>query len=182
MTAQRGALRGPRVLLRAWRDDDRAPFAALNCDPAVMQFFPTVLTRSESDAMIDRMQAGIAERGWGLWCLDIDGACAGLVGLNAPAFAAHFTPCVEIGWRLARSHWGRGYASEGARLALAFGFDQLRLAQIVSFTTVANGRSRRVMDRLGMQRDPVDDFDHPRLAAGHPLQPHVLYRIDRPAA
>lgn len=173
-------LRGLRVLLRAWQPRDLDEFAALNADPAVMEFMPALLTRGEAAAMLDRMQAKLVERGWGQWCADIDGRCAGFIGLAAPTFEAHFTPCVEIGWRLARWAWGHGYATEGARLALAHGFDTLQLAEIVSFTTVANARSRAVMERLGMQRDPADDFDHPRLP-GHRIERHVLYRLHRPA-
>ncbi len=171
-------LRGPRVLLRPWRDDDAAEFAALNADPAVMEFLPAPLSHDEAVAMMNRMQDRLAERGWGLWCADIGGRCAGFVGLAAPTFDAHFTPCVEIGWRLARWAWGQGYATEGARLVLAHGFETLQLPEIVSFTTVSNVRSRAVMERLGMQRDPADDFDHPRLR-GHPLERHVLYRLRR---
>lgn len=171
-------LRGPRVTLRSWQTGDLDAFAALNADPLVMQYFPQALTRPESAAMIERMQSGIDSRGWGHWALDIDGTCAGFVGLSRPAFDAHFTPCVEIGWRLAYRAWGKGYASEAARLAAAYGFDVLGLAEIVSFTSTGNLRSRRVMERLGMRRDPADDFDHPRLP-GHRLQPHVLYRLRR---
>lgn len=172
-------LRGPRVWLRPWRADDLDEFAALNADPAVMEFFPAVLSRDETAAMLERARATIAERGWGWWCLDIDGGCAGFVGLSQPNFDAHFTPCVEVGWRLARRYWGHGYATEAARLALAYGFDVLGLAEIVSFTTESNQRSRRVMERLGMTRNPADDFDHPRLPEGHPLRRHVLYRLKR---
>lgn len=179
MRTSRSGLIGARVRLRAWRDEDRALFAALNADPDVMQFFPAPLTHAESDAMIDRMQAAIAERGWGNWCLEVDGRCVGFAGLSTPNFVAHFTPCVEIGWRLSRSAWGHGYATEAARLALAFGFDDLKLDEVVSFTTFANVRSRRVMERIGMTRDATDDFDHPRLSVGHALRPHVLYRIAR---
>ncbi|HQR21646.1 MAG TPA: GNAT family N-acetyltransferase [Burkholderiaceae bacterium] len=170
-------LRGPRVLLRGWQPVDSGPFAALNADPVAMEFFPAPLSPAESDAMITRLQGGLETRGWGLWCLDIDGDCAGFVGLARPAFDAPFTPCVEVGWRMATRYWGHGYATEAARLALEFGFRQLGLTEIVSFTTAGNWRSRRVMERLGMRRDPADDFDHPRIAVGHPLRPHVLYRI-----
>lgn len=170
-------LRGPRVLLRGWQPGDSGPFAALNADPVAMEFFPAPLSPAESDAMIARLQGGLETRGWGLWCLDIDGDCAGFVGLARPAFDAPFTPCVEVGWRMATRYWGHGYATEAARLALEFGFRQLGLTEIVSFTTAGNWRSRRVMERLGMRRDPADDFDHPRIAVGHPLRPHVLYRI-----
>lgn len=173
-------LRGPRVLLRGWQLRDAEPFAALNADPAVMEFFPSTLSRTESDAMIARAQAGLESRGWGFWCLELDGNCAGFVGLSVPTFEAHFTPCVEIGWRMAGAYWGRGYATEAARLALDFGFRQLALSQVVSFTAVRNLRSRRVMERLGMAHDAAGEFDHPRLSAGHPLRRHVLYRLQNP--
>lgn len=171
-------LHGLRVSLRPWRDTDLEPFAALNADPRVMEFLPAPLTRDEAAAMMERMQARLAQQGWGHWALDVGGRCIGFVGLSAPTFDAHFTPCVEVGWRLAHEAWGYGYATEGAQLALDHGFEQLGLDEIVSFTTVANLRSRRVMERLGMTRDPADDFDHPRLP-GHPLQPHLLYRLRR---
>lgn len=168
-----------RLLLRPWRRDDLDPFAALNADPRVMQFFPSVLSRRDSDALGGRIAAYIDTHGWGLWAVEVSGVTpfAGYIGLSVPAFVAPFTPCVEIGWRLAHEHWGRGYATEGARAALAFGFAALKLEQIVSFTVPANVRSRRVMERLGMTRDPADDFDHPGLPAGHRLRRHVLYRI-----
>jgi ribosomal-protein-alanine N-acetyltransferase len=168
---------GGRVVLRGWEPRDAEPFAALNADPVAMEFFPAALSRAESDAMVARLQVGLEARGWGDWCLDIDGICAGFVGLSAPTFEARFTPCVEIGWRMASRYWGHGYATEAARLALDFGFRRIGLQEIVSFTTVANWRSRRVMERLGMRRDLSDDFDHPRIAPGHPLRPHVLYRL-----
>ncbi len=170
-------LRGERVLLRGWRPEDAMPFAALNADPIAMEYLPGCLTRAESDAMIDRLQAGLESRGWGLWCLELDGECAGFVGLSVPTFEAAFTPCTEVGWRLAPKFWGRGYATEAARMTLDFGFRRLGLTEIVSFTTVDNQRSRRVMARVGMTRNPHEDFEHPRLPAGHPLRAHVLYRI-----
>jgi RimJ/RimL family protein N-acetyltransferase len=170
-------LRGARVRLRAWVPSDREPFALLNADPVTMEFFPAALSRAESDAMVDRLQAQLEDRGWGLWCLDVGGRCAGFVGLAVPTFAAHFTPCVEIGWRLDKVFWGHGYATEGARLALQFAFETLFLPEVVSFTAVANWRSRRVMQRLGMTHLAQDDFNHPRLPDGHALQRHVLYRI-----
>ena len=171
-------LRGPRVTLRPWRADDLEPLAALNADPRVMEHFPAMLTRDESAAMMARMQAAVDGRGWGNWAVDVEDRCVGFVGLSMPAFEAHFTPCTEIGWRLATEAWGRGYATEGARLALAYGFAVVGLAEIVSFTTARNLRSRRVMERIGMSRHPADDFDHPRLA-GSPQQPHVLFRLPR---
>ena len=171
-------LRGPRVVLRAWRDEDLDPFAALNADPAVMEFLPGPLSREASAQMIARMRSAIDERGWGFWAVDLGGRCIGFTGITYPRFEAHFTPCVEIGWRLAREAWGHGYATEAARLALDYGFGALALPEIVAFTTVANRRSRRVMERLRMRCRPEDDFDHPSLP-GHPLQRHVLYRLSR---
>jgi RimJ/RimL family protein N-acetyltransferase len=174
-------LRTSRLILRRWRDTDRAPFAALNADPVVMEHFRSPLRREESDALSDRITADIDERGWGLWAVEVPGtaAFAGFIGLNPATFDAPFTPAVEVGWRLAREHWGCGYATEGARAALSFGFDALALEEIVSFTTHGNARSRRVMERLGMRRDPADDFDNPNVPDGDPLRPHVLYRLDR---
>ncbi len=167
-----------RLLLRRWRDADLEPFAALNADPGTMRFFPATLTREESDGYAERISRQIEEQGWGLWAVEVpgDAAFAGFVGLARPSFEAHFTPAVEVGWRLARAHWGKGYATEAGRAALAFGFAELGLEEIVSFTSPANEPSWRVMERLGMSRDPADDFEHPRLPQGHPLRPHVLYR------
>jgi RimJ/RimL family protein N-acetyltransferase len=177
-------LRTERLLLRSWRPSDRAPFAALNADPRVMAHFAAPLSTGESDAVAARIEAGLAERGFGLWALEIPGVTpfAGFVGLSVPGFAAHFTPCVEIGWRLSAEHWGRGYAPEAARAALAHGFEALGLAEIVSFTTPANLNSRRVMEKIGMVRDPADDFDHPDFPEGHRIRRHVLYRIAAPRA
>jgi RimJ/RimL family protein N-acetyltransferase len=170
---------GPRVRLRQWRDDDLEAFAALNADRVAMEYFPAPLARAESDAMAARLRAAIDMRGWGFWCLEIEGGCAGFTGLNVPSYDAPFMPAVEIGWRVLPRYWGHGYATEAARLALGYGFDTLELTEIVSFTAVANARSRAVMERLGMLRDTAGDFDHPRVAAGHPLQRHVLYRLNR---
>jgi RimJ/RimL family protein N-acetyltransferase len=173
-------LRTSRLLLRQWRETDFEPFAALNADPEVMRHFPAPLTRDQSNAFVSRARAHIGVLGWGLWAIELDAApFIGFVGLSEARFDAHFTPAVEVGWRLAREHWGRGYATEAGRAALAFGFDELGLPEIVSFTTVANDRSRRVMERLGLTRDPADDFGHPRLAPDDPLRPHVLYRLSR---
>lgn len=173
------ALTSDRLTLRRWEDRDREPFAALNADPEVMQHFPAPLTRAESDALVDRFEAGFAERGFGLWVLEITetGRFIGFTGLSIPRFHAHFTPAVEIGWRLARFAWGRGYATEAARRALGFAFDDLCLPDVVAFTAVANVRSQAVMRRIGMTHDPADDFDHPDLQEGHRLQRHVLWRV-----
>lgn len=176
-------LRTGRLSLRRWRSADREPFAAMNSDPRVTEFLPTVLTREMSDAFIARAEAHFEEHGFGLWAIEIPGVVpfAGFVGISRPRFDAHFQPSVEIGWRLAADYWGRGYATEGARAALEFGFDAIGLPAIVSFTVPANMRSRHVMEKIGMTRDPADDFDHPLLPEGHPLRRHVLYRIARPA-
>jgi ribosomal-protein-alanine N-acetyltransferase len=174
-------LRTERLLLRRWRDGDREPFAALNADPEVMEHFPRPLTREESDAFIDRMEKHFTEHGFSMWAVEplSTGSFAGFVGLLVPRFQAHFTPTVEVGWRLAREHWGRGYATEAARAALTFGFDELLLEEIVSFTVPGNVRSRRVMERIGMTHNPSDDFEHPGMPAGHRLRPHLLYRLSR---
>jgi ribosomal-protein-alanine N-acetyltransferase len=174
-------LRTERLLLRAWRDDDREPFAALNADPVVMEHYPATLTREESDALADRIEARFAEHGWGLWAVETigTGEFTGYVGLTPQTFDVHFTPAIEVGWRLAHQYWGHGYAPEGGQAALDYAFDVIGLDEVVSFTTVANLRSQRVMQKLGMTHDPDDDFDHPALPEGHPQRPHVLYRITR---
>jgi len=172
------SLRTDRLILRRWLPADRQPFAALNADPEVMQHYPGVLSRPESDALADRIEAHFAAHGFGLWAVELAGGApfVGYVGLAIPRFQAPFMPCVEIGWRLARAHWGQGYATQAARAAMAFGFEVLRLPELVSFTVPANLRSRQVMERLGMTHDRRDDFLHPALPEGHPLRPHVLYR------
>jgi RimJ/RimL family protein N-acetyltransferase len=171
----------PRLRLREWRDADLEPFAQLNADPVVMQHFPSPLSRTDSDLFARRIAAVLAERGWGLWAVEISelGAFAGFIGLAPVQFEAHFVPAVEIGWRLARAHWNQGYATEGARAVVAVAFDTLGLDEIVSFTSTGNLPSQRVMQKIGMRRDPADDFDHPRLPEGHRLRPQVLYRLRR---
>jgi RimJ/RimL family protein N-acetyltransferase len=172
-------LRTERLLLRSWRPDDREPFAALNADPAVMEHFPSVLSRAESDALVDRIEARFDEHGWGLWAVEVPGVAPfiGFVGLAPQGAELPFGPAVEVGWRLARSAWGMGYATEGGRAALRCGADGFGIGDFVSMTAKANLRSQGVMRRLGMTYDPRDDFDHPRIPAGHPLRRHVLYRI-----
>lgn len=167
-----------RLLLRQWHDADLEPFAHLNADAEVMRYFPAPLDRARSDALAQRARSSIAGRGWGLWAVEVrtDHTFIGFVGLAEPSFDAHFTPAVEVGWRLARRFWGHGYATEAARVAVAYGFDDLGLSEIVSFTAELNLPSQRVMQRLGMSHDPADDFDHPALP-GSPLQRHVLYRL-----
>jgi ribosomal-protein-alanine N-acetyltransferase len=168
---------GTRVILRPWIDADQAPFAAMNADPVVMEHFPATLSAEESDALLRRLYADIERRGWGLWAVEVNRKFAGFTGLAEPAFEAHFTPCTEIGWRLRREFWGQGLAFEAARLALDFAFQELRLDEVVSFTAKSNERSQHLMKSLGMQRHPSDDFEHPALPEGHPLKPHVLYRL-----
>jgi RimJ/RimL family protein N-acetyltransferase len=174
-------LRTSRLLLRNWQDEDLPAFAAINADSQVMEFFPSVLDRAESDARAARIRSGFADRGFGLWAVEVRGVATfiGFVGLSVPTFEAHFTPCVEIGWRLARQYWGRGFATEAARAALDFGFHRLELEEIVSYTVPANRRSRSVMQRIGMTHSPEDDFEHPLVQEGHPLRHHVLYRMAR---
>ena len=175
-------LRTERLLLRTWRDADREPYAALNADPVVMEHFPAPLSRGESDAHVDRILAAFDEHGWGLWAVERadTGRLVGFTGLAVPRHPLPFLPCVEVGWRLARSAWGHGFATEAAREALRVGFDEVGLDEVMSFTAVGNTRSRAVMERLGMVHDPADDFDHPALPVGHPLRRHVLYRLRRP--
>lgn len=169
----------PRLLLRRWRDEDLAPFAALNADPEVMAHFVEPLTPQRSHRMVDRIEAAFTRDGFGLWAVEVreTGQFIGFTGLNEVAFTAHFTPAVEVGWRLARAAWGHGYATEAARAALRYGFREAGLAEIVAFTSVTNQRSEAVMRRLGMTHDPADDFDHPDLPPGHRLRRHLLYRI-----
>ena len=173
-------LRTPRLLLRQWRDDDAAPFAAMSADPEVMEHLAPLPGRAVSDAWIARIRAEWIEHGLGQWAIELPGEAGfiGAAGLHRVPFAAHFPP-IEIGWRLARPYWGQGYATEAARAAIDDGFGRLALDEIVAFTVPANRRSWRVMERLGMSRDPVDDFDHPDFPPGHKLRRHMLYRIRR---
>ena len=170
-----------RLLLRRWRETDLEPFAELNADPVVMEHFVSTQTRTESDTTAARIQRHWEEHRFGLFAVEVrEGSpFVGFVGLMVPQFEAPFTPCVEIGWRLARQAHGHGYATEAARAALRFGFEQVDLAEIVSFTTAANRASRNVMEKLAMSHDPTDDFDHPNVAAGSPIRPHVVYRLPR---
>ena len=174
-------LRTERLLLRQWKPEDRDPFAAMCADSNVMRYFPSTLTREECDAHVDRIEETFARRGYGLWAVEIPGVApfTGFIGLTEPRFETHFTPCVEIGWRLAAEFWNRGFATEGAKAALAFGWDVLQLDEIVAMAVPSNHASLRVMEKLGMTRSLDDDFDHPRVTPGHPLRRHVLYRIRR---
>ena len=173
-----------RLLLRPWRGEDFPAYASMNADPQVWRWFPGTLTREQSDAQAARFQAHIEAHGFGLWAVEEPGVAPfmGFVGLQHVTFAASFTPAVQIGWRLARAHWGQGYATEAARTALAHGFGPLGLTEIVSFTVPGNLPSRRVMERIGMSNDPDGDFDDPTLPEGHPLQRLVLYRLHRGGA
>jgi RimJ/RimL family protein N-acetyltransferase len=168
-----------RLHLRRWKDSDREPFARMNADPRVMQFFPSVLTPEESNALVDRIEHAIEQRGFGVYAAELraNSSFIGFIGLYETGFAAHFTPCVEIAWRIAAEHWNRGLATEGARAVVRHAFETLGLDALVSFTTEQNLPSRRVMEKIGMTRDPTEDFDHPGLPEGHPLRRHVLYRI-----
>lgn len=172
-----------RLILRQWQEDDFEPFYLLNSDPRVMEFFPSILTRDESDQMIKRMQTKIEERGWGWFAASLKDhdKFIGFIGMNfidEISFPTHFTPAVEVGWRLAYPFWKKGYATEGALACLNYGFNVLNLKEIVSFTAKQNIRSRAVMERIGMHYDPQDDFEHPKLPKGHELSKHVLYRMN----
>lgn len=174
-------LRTGRLLLRGWEASDLTHFAALNADARVMELLLGPLSRSESDALAQRMQARFEEQGFGWWVVEAPGRAKflGMVGISAPRFSAPFTPCVEIGWRFAAEHWGQGHATEAARAVLRFGFEDAGLKEIVAFTVPHNRRSRAVMERLGMTRREDEDFDHPLVPPGHALARHVLYRLRR---
>lgn len=170
-----------RLLLRPWTDADFEPFAAMSADPAVMEHFPSTLDRAASDNVASILKSDLEIMGYGFWAIEVPGEAsfAGFAGIRPVTFDAHFVPAVEIGWRLAHEHWGKGYASEAARAALDYGFGSLGLPEIVSFTTATNTRSQAVMRRIGMTHDKAGDFDHPALPAGHRLKRHVLYRLKR---
>lgn len=165
-----------QVTLRQWRDSDLTPYTAMNRDPEVMRYFPSLGSHEESRESMERQRSLIAQRGWGLWAVDVNGEFAGFTGLAVPGFDAPFMPCVEIDWRLQRQYWGRGIGYRAAREAIACGFDTLHLPELVSFTAVINDRSRRLMERLRFVHRPSEDFDHPSLPAGHELRRHVFYR------
>jgi len=172
-------LETPRLILRSWRRSDLKPFAEINADPKVMEFFPSLLTGPQSDALVAKIEHHFQKHRFGVNSVEFksDGSFIGFVGLNVPSFHSHFTPCVEVGWRLSSGVWGQGLATEGAQAAVSYAREVLCLREIVSFTVPANTRSRRVMEKLGMTHDPRDDFDHPELPPGHPLRRHVLYRL-----
>jgi RimJ/RimL family protein N-acetyltransferase len=176
------SLRTTRLLLRPWRAEDIAPFAEMSADPAVMEYLLPLSDRGLSvEAWVAQKRAHWEERGFGQWVVEIpaEASFIGVVGLDTVSYTAHFTPAVEVAWRLTRPYWGQGYATEAAKAALDYGFEELGLSEIVAVTVPANQRSRRVMERLGMTHAPEDDFDHPRLPEG-PLKRHVLYRLRNP--
>jgi ribosomal-protein-alanine N-acetyltransferase len=175
------ALHTDRLILRAWRDEDLPLIAAINGDPLAMRHFVRPMTREESDAFVARHIQRQADDGFCMWAVEAPGVApiVGVLGLVRLDYEAHFTPNVEVGWRLAPAHWGKGYATEGAKAALKFGFEQKRLPEIVSTTILANKPSWSVMERIGMHRDAAGDFDHPRVPDGHPVKPHILYRLRR---
>lgn len=166
-----------RLTLRQWRDDDLTPFAALNADTRVMEHFPAPLTTQESNTLAEKIQKELAEKPYGLWAVEVkEGApFIGFIGLHYQDFPAPFTPCIEIGWRLAHSHWGHGYAYEGASRVLDYALTELHLPKIVSFTATVNKRSIRLMEKLYLHKEPP--FEHPKLPKNHPLRPHVLYSL-----
>lgn len=169
----------PRLTLRTWTEADIELFARMNADPRVMRYFPALLTREETAALVTKVQQHFEKHGFGPFALELreNSRFIGFTGLSIPNFSAHFTPCVEIGWRLDAEYWNNGLATEAAQAALDHAFRELRLPEVVSFTTLTNAPSRRVMEKIGMTFDPNDNFDHPNVPEHHPLRPHVLYRI-----
>ncbi len=169
-----------RLLLRQWREQDLPVFASLNSDPEVMEYFPNLLSREESDAMAQKCKALISERGWGFWAVELknSGEFIGFVGLHKPKLTLPFSPCVEIGWRLLKKHWGNGYATEAAGESLRYAFETICLNEVVSFTTISNIRSRSVMNRLGLG-NTSQNFQHPDMQEKHPLSEHVLYKLTK---
>jgi len=170
-----------RLVLRDWLAEDVAPFSVINQDPQVMEFFPNILSVEETRVFISKIRAHLKQHGFGLYACALreTNALIGFVGLSIPTFDSHFTPCVEIGWRLSSSHWDQGFATEAAQTVLKIGFEQFNLKEIVSFTVPQNLRSRHVMEKLGMKHDEADDFNHPNLSLTHPLSMHVLYRLQK---
>jgi RimJ/RimL family protein N-acetyltransferase len=179
--AQPLELHTARCVLRQWQEADLAPWADMNADAEVRRHFASVLSAADAYAEAGRCRAAIAQRGWGMWALELPGVLpfAGFVGLNVPHYDAPWIPAVEIGWRLSRAAWGRGYATEAAQAALRFGFERLGLDEVVAICVPDNAPSRRVMDRIGLVRDEAGDFDHPRIEPGHRLRRHLLYRARR---
>ena len=179
VVSQTAILTTNRLILRSWLESDREPFARMNADPRVMEFFASRLSSEESDAIVDRIETHFRQHGFGLWAAELrrDGAFVGFVGFDVPSYEAPYS--VELGWRLAREQWGQGLATEGAQAVVDYAFETLGFREIVATTVPANARSRRVMEKLGMTYDSADDFEHPLLGEGHPLRRHVLYRLRR---
>jgi RimJ/RimL family protein N-acetyltransferase len=181
MTTDQSSVTGlttQRLLLRGWTDADRDPWAAMNADPEVMRYFPSTRSRADSDAALEEFQGLLTRNGYGLWAVEVraTGDFIGFVGLNPTPDDYPVAPATEIGWRLARSSWGRGYATEAARAVLAHAFGPLGFTELVSFTTVTNTPSRNVMEKIGMTYDPADDFENPSVK-GWWGAPHVVYRL-----
>jgi len=174
-------LKTERLILREWNEEDREPFAQMNADSRVMEYLGETMSREQSDAVADRIEAHFRAHGFGLCAAELSesGEFIGFIGLAVPTFEAAFTPCVEIGWRLAAEYWGAGLATEGAREIARHAFEELGMPELVSLTAIGNERSRRVMAKLGMTHNALENFDHPRIPAGHPLRRHVLYRLTR---
>ncbi len=168
-----------RLILRPWRESDQLPFSLINKDPKVMEFIPIPISREQSDAMIKSYEEEWDQRNYGRWALELPGVddLIGYVGLHYTDFKSDFTPCIEIGWRLASAHWGKGYASEAAKAALDYGFNKLNQKEFFAFTYKGNMNSRKLMERLGMTYDPTLDFENPGLPEGHPMGSYVVYRI-----
>ena len=170
-----------RLILRTWQDQDIDAMAAIDQDPKVCEYFPGIGNREATAARIAKIRQHYEDHGFSLYAVELkfSSTFIGFLGLMIPSFKAHFTPAVEIGWRLASDHWNQGYATEGAKAALIYAFDTLKLNEVVSFTVINNKASRRVMEKIGMRHNPADDFAHPNLADGHPLKQHVLYRLSK---
>ncbi|NGX42165.1 MAG: hypothetical protein K940chlam7_00442 [Chlamydiae bacterium] len=172
-------LKTERLILRLWKQEDLSEFAKMNADKRVMEFFPSALSEEESNSLADKIQKELKEKDYGLWAVEVKGGASfiGFVGLHYQDFTAPFTPCIEIGWRLTLEHQGKGHAFEAASKVIEYAFKELKLEELVSFTTIKNLRSIKLMKKLGMTHDPQDDFDHSKLPEGHPLRPHVLFRL-----
>jgi RimJ/RimL family protein N-acetyltransferase len=175
------SLSGQRLILRRWRESDLEPFSVINADPIVMEFYPRTFSLKETRAAIEKIEADFDSHGFGLWALELrkTSRFIGYVGLSRPTFQAHFTPCIEIGWRISKEHWGKGFATEAAREVIRDAFERLQLGEVVSYTAAVNARSIRVMEKISMLRNKQDDFLHPLIEDDHPLKPHVLFRLPK---
>lgn len=178
--SQGSMIQTERLVLRPWKEEDLVPFARLNADPRVMEFFPSVKTFKESSNEYEAILEHFKKHGYGWWAVSETNRSnfIGFIGLRYIDFPAVFTPAIEVAWRLAYEYWGKGYATEGAKASLQYGFEILNFSEIISFTSTINIRSQAVMERIGMHHNPKEDFDHPKLPDGHSLKRHVLYRIN----